>query len=212
MFETTIELMDRLCDRLAKEHAVGLNLDLASEARRRLLQLDYLLNQVHRINSRYDSAFDRVNQAMNIHIETLRWSGLAPESVPQPEDTKLTEDEFETVTSSMFEMKLFTECFYYIAGRLRTLLRKSEPIQGLKSFECPGARDVRNQLLEHPEGKYSQVFIESFGFGKENGPALKAMRYAGQEHVFPDKGLYCNATEIKEVLEHILQDLLNAPA
>ena len=66
---------------------------------------------------------------------------------------------------------------------------------------------MRNKLLEHVEGKDSQVFIEGLGWGKENGPALKAARYAGQEVIFPDKGLYANATEIKDNLETILTRL-----
>jgi hypothetical protein len=167
---------------------------------------------VHHKNSRHNSVMDRVIAACQRHSDYISSSGLAFDAVPQPEDTKFTKEEFEITQASQFEMELFTECFYYVAGRLRTLLQKSKPIPGLESFDCPGARDVRNQLLEHVEGKNSQVFIQSFAFGKENGPVLKGMRYAHQEHIFPDKGLYLNATEIKDNLEDILKRLLDDSA
>jgi hypothetical protein len=210
MFESTIPLFDRLCTKLSNEHADGYNADLASEARRRLKQLDCLLSKVRDKNSQHDIAFRRVNEAIDRQADYFLSVGRAPDAAH--EETKLTDEEFKIISSSTFEMQLFTECFYYIAGRLRTLLQKSGPIPGLESFECKGARDVRNQLLEHVEGKHSQVFIQSFGFGKDNGPVLKAVRYAGQEGTFPDKGLYWNATEIKEILESKLKKLLGDSA
>jgi hypothetical protein len=60
-------------------------------------------------------------------------------------------------------------------------------------------------LLEHPEGSDSRVFICSFGFNEVSGPVVKAARYAGQENIFRDSGLYENASEIKYNLEGILK-------
>ena len=205
MFETTVELLDRLYVKLDKDKATGFNRDLANEARKRLLQLDHLLKLVRDNEAQEAKAIERMTEAFLRHAKRVDF-----ESVPQPEDTKLSREEGHSMKASLFEMELFTECFYYISHRLLSLLNKGKPILGLKvGFQ--GARNVRNKLLEHAEGKDSQVFIQSFAWGKEHGPILKAARYAGQEQVFPDKGLYANAAEIRDELEAILYRLLNEP-
>ncbi len=207
MYESTVELLDRLYVKLDKDKARGFNRDLAIEARKRLLQLDHLLKLVGDNEAQEARATQRASEAFQRHAHKLDF-----EAVPQPEDTKLTREEGHILLASKFQMELFTECFYYISHRLLTLLKKGKAIPGLK-VEFQGARNVRNKLLEHPEkDKDSQVFIQSFGWGKENGPVLKAARYAGQEQVFPDKGLYANAAEIRDELEAILNRLLNAKA
>lgn len=111
--------------------------------------------------------------------------------------------------SNSFEIRLFTEAFYYFASRLRTILRnKEEPCPLLKGFECAGVRDVRNKLLEHPEGQDSRVFGWSWTIGTAEGPILKVDRENHQVNVFPDRGLYVNAEELKENLERELQRAL----
>ena len=69
---------------------------------------------------------------------------------------------------------------------------------------------VRNQLLEHPEGRESQVLIQSFACGGPSGPILKAVRYGGQEGIFPDRGLYPNASEFEDNLLKKLDDAIAA--
>ena len=103
-------------------------------------------------------------------------------------------------------MKLLAEAFYYFAGRVRTILRNTQaPLPGLACFECDGVRNTRNKLLEHAEGKDSQVSIQSFGWGGSRGPVIKALRYGGQENVFPDRGLYENAEEFRVNLERCIR-------
>jgi hypothetical protein len=109
----------------------------------------------------------------------------------------------------MFEIQLFTESFYYLAARMRSVLRRGS-LPGLKSFECEGARSVRNKLLEHPEGRDSQVFEQSFGVGGEEGPTLKIERSAEQEAIFPDAGLRANAKEIRDTFERLLDRVLDS--
>lgn len=109
----------------------------------------------------------------------------------------------------LFEIETLTEAFYYLASRFRTFLRKG-PFSHLHSFECEGARNVRNHLLEHPEGRSSRIFAQSFGVGGEEGPTLKIERNAGQEHLFPDAGLWANAKEIKNNLEVLLDRVLSS--
>jgi hypothetical protein len=109
----------------------------------------------------------------------------------------------------IFEIEMKTESFYYFAARMRTILtHKSKPLPGLEGFECEGARNVRNKLLEHPEGSDSKVLLQSFGVGGEEGPTVKANREEGQEGIFPDAGLWKNAAEIKGNLEMLLDRAL----
>jgi hypothetical protein len=207
MYETTVGLMGQLIAKLLDENAQGLQRDLALEARERLLQLDHLLTLVRQRVEMADGAMARASQATKRYVEDMQHRGLALGSTAQPADTQFTREEGDLLQVAEFEMQLFAECFYYIAGRLRTALRTTEPIPGLGSFECEGARNVRNKLLEHAE-KQSHVLIRSFGWSKEGGPILKAVRCIGQEKIFPDQGLYANAQEIKDNLEAILMRIL----
>jgi hypothetical protein len=106
---------------------------------------------------------------------------------------------------------MFTESFYYLAGRMRTILtHESKPLPGLQSFKSVGSRDVRNHLLEHAEGRSSRVLMQSFGLGGEQGPTIKVEREEGQEDIFPDAGLWANTSEIAQDLERRLDRVLNA--
>jgi hypothetical protein len=209
MFETTVELFDRYYKKLDKENAPGFNRELGCEVRERLQQLDYLIHAVRERGQRHEVIMKRSGDAFMRHVEYVESSGLDWEKTAAPEEINPTREEIDEADSLWFEMQLFTECFYYFAGRLRTILRnKAEPLPELSYFECEGARNVRNKLLEHAEAKDSQVFIRSFGFGGTQGPVLKSIRNQGQESVYPDKGLYQNALEIKESLEHLINKAL----
>ena len=94
-----------------------------------------------------------------------------------------------------YKLWMFVECFYYISFRTRTLLRS---VPGLASFDCPGIRDVRNHLIEHPEGKSSGVLENSFSWGRSYGPVIKSRRR--DTMVFMDKGLYVNYLEFQDLL------------
>ena len=62
------------------------------------------------------------------------------------------------------ELELQTECFYWIAGRARTIIKL---MPGLETFEAVGVRNVRNKLIEHPEKGDSGVTIGSFAWGAQ---------------------------------------------
>jgi hypothetical protein len=158
---------------------------------------------------RDNEVMNRQQTAFKKHVEYVMASGLDWEKTPPPDETKFTKEEFQEMQRLEFEIQLFTECFYYLAGRLRTILRnRAEPFPGLTSFECEGVRNVRNWLLEHSEREHSRVTIRSLGWGGPQGPVLKSIREQGQEQVFPDKGLYCNAAEIKANLERLISNAL----
>jgi hypothetical protein len=111
----------------------------------------------------------------------------------------------------VFEMKLMAESFYFFAARVRSILKHgSRPIPGLNNFECEGVRNVRNKLIEHPEGRDSQIFIRSWAWGASRGPVLKAVRHGGQEDVFPDPGLYANAEEFRDNLMQVLKHAIKS--
>ncbi len=210
MYESTIELFDDYYRKLDAAGVAGFNRDLACEVRERLEQLGFILDRVKELLEAAEISFARSQEAIDRHIAHLQSEAIPFENVPAPEAVKLTSDEVEQHKRATFESKLLTECFYYLGSRVRSLLRhKSAPIPGLQDFECENVRNVRNKLLEHPEGRDSQVFIPSWAYGAKSGPVLKAVRYAGQEHVFPDHGLFPNAEEFFSNLDRLLRSRLN---
>ncbi|WP_428492630.1 hypothetical protein [Rhodopila sp.] len=98
-------------------------------------------------------------------------------------------------------LQFFTEAFYCFAARTRFIIRQ---LPKLENFEATGVRNVRNHLLEHPEGKSSGVLITSFGYGGRNGPVVKGLRYDHQVDLWPDPGLFVNAVEFAESLKNRL--------
>jgi hypothetical protein len=202
MFESVLEKFEKYLDKMEAEKPPTFNLELAMEVKKRLEQLDYLYKLVMEKHSR----FMNLLWVESRYLESLK--KLFRESGGSITVTK-SEERIE-MDKLIFEIETFTESFYYLAGRMRTILRHaSEPLPGLKSFECVGARNVRNKLLEHVEGSDSRVFLQSFGVGGEQGPTLKVERPAGQETIFPDAGLETNATEIKNIFENLLDRALS---
>lgn len=209
MFDTTIALFDQYYRFANATQMSGFNKDIGCEVRQRLQQLDFIIAKVRELEAIEAAAYKRPNDALREHCAALQDPGIAFESVLAPLEVNITGEEAAKVTQASFEMKLFTESFYYLAGRVRTITKHhSAPLPRLGSFECVGVRNVRNHLLEHAEGASSQIFICSFGSGGPNGPVIKAMRYGGQEQVFPDAGLYQNATEFKMNFEKVLISVL----
>lgn len=210
MLQSTITIFDEYYRQLDAGAVLGFNRDLGCEVRERLQQLHYIVDRVQDLEEVARQAFSRHRTAFAAHIEELTTRGVPYESVPVPSSVNITREEFEMHEKATFEMKLLTEAFYYLAGRVRTILRNRQaPLPGLSSFECEGVRDVRNKLLEHAEGGDSQVSIQSFACGADHGPVLKALRYSGQEHIFPDRGLYKNAEEFRDNLENCLRAVIS---
>jgi hypothetical protein len=209
MFESTVALVDEYYRLVDARGDAGFVRELGVEAHERLQQLDFILDRVRDLEQTSKNALERPQAHLKAHIQRLKEQKIDFESVPAPENSKITREEFEAHNRAEFEMKLLTESFYYLAGRLRTIIKhKSAPLPGLQSFETAGVRNVRNKLLEHAESKDSQVLIQSFGHGGECGPVIKAMRYSDQKDVFPDRGLYINAQELKDNLEAKITDVL----
>lgn len=204
-FQSTIDLFDEYYRGADRIKLAGFNRDLAVELRERLEQLGWLVDQIRALEERSEAAMTRAKLAFSAHVERLKREGLDFEKQPVPEDAKVTREEARDSIDAQFQMKLYSESFYYLAGRARALLRnKDEPLPGLGGFESRGVRDVRNHLLEHPEGSASRIFIASWAWGGPQGPVMKSIRYAGQEDLFRDAGLYVNASEFIGQLEMLL--------
>lgn len=205
MLENLIKIFDEYYRHMDKINAHGFKKDLGCEVRERLQQLAYIVGRVRSLEETANKSLDRHQKKFSEFVEDINTRGIPPSQAILPDDIHITREEFEAYNNAEFEMKLLTECFYYLAGRVRTIIKNSaNPLPGLSGFECKGVRDVRNKLLEHAESKDSQVFIQSFGWGAPRGPVIKAARNAGQENVFPDKGLYENAKEFSANLERLI--------
>lgn len=98
-------------------------------------------------------------------------------------------DDVRTPDIVYLEMRTLTEAFFWVASRVRTVLR-SGALPGLESFECAGSEKCSEQASRTSGGSDSQIFTGGFGFGGHTGPHIKAVRRIGQEEVFPDAGLY----------------------
>ena len=92
-------------------------------------------------------------------------------------------------------MELFTESFYWVAHRGAVAIRQ---LPGLRSFEATGVRDVRNNVLEHPEKRHGVPAL-AFGWGSpsNSGPTIATATWNY------DKGLYVNAIEFFEEVKRV---------
>jgi hypothetical protein len=195
MFKSVIGKFGKYLDKMEAEKPAGFNDELWTEVNKRLQQLELLYNEIHRRHSKSMELIWKENR----RVERLR-KDLQIKSASL---TLQKSRESRKIDRLMFQIEMSTESFYYFAGRMRTVLR-SGSLPRLKSFECKRARNVRNKLLEHPEGRDSQVFVQSFGVGGEAGPTLKIERSDEQEAIFPDAGLWANAEEIRDRFERLL--------
>jgi hypothetical protein len=174
---------------------------LFEEADVRLQQLSFLYQSVRACASEH---LDVQRRWLATHPRTREEDGSDTIEVPPEEERK--------ADYLAFQVRLYTECFYLLAGRLRELLRKGKlPIPGAKSFESAGVRDVRNKLLQHPEGIDSRVFSQSIMFGPEYGPVLKPIRDRERSNVFVDAGLDVNAAQLHDALMRLFAGASKLP-
>jgi hypothetical protein len=205
MYTKTIEIFDEYC-RKHNAHLTPLfNNDLCAEVRERLEQLSFIVSKVKFLEQTATEYQRDWDAAIKLHLADLNRRGISFEDDPNVPFKEMTTQDARRQKDAIFEMTLLTESFYYLAGRIRTLLRnKHAPMPGLGNFESEGVRNTRNKLLEHVENSDSLVFTRSFGCGGSQGPVLRAIRLSTQENIFPDRGLYVNAEEFRENLERLL--------
>lgn len=114
----------------------------------------------------------------------------------------------KSLTELIDEIEFLTEATYYIAFRLRKIIRS---FPELTRFEVKGVTIVRNQILEHPEQPNAGVYLHSFGIMDIEGPILKAIRIGESRFGPEDSGLYVNLLELINNLEKQLISVLNKP-
>ncbi len=212
MFEKCVALIAQYELALESERAPYVK-DLATEFSERLRQLDYVIGRVRTLEPIALGPFFNYRRRLFAHAEGLKRRAQSVDSEPMPRELwpsdlshlGLGRADFDAASKAQFDLKLLTESFYYLAGRIRTITKAKKHLPGLSAFEGQGVRDVRNKLLEHVEGPDSQVWVQSFSMGGEGGPVLKASRPTHLRDVFPDRGLYVNAREFAEELEQVLQ-------
>ena len=148
--------------------------NLSLEATKRLEQLSYLLERLYKLEQR-----------MRIQIQ---------KDIPTMVVAKtLNGDFFKRQESIGKQIEIYTEAFYYLAFRLRVIIKL---LPNLKSFEATGVLIVRNKLIEHSQGQDSLITDSSFGHIGSNGPQVKPARSSKSVGRFMDKGLYANAEEL----------------
>lgn len=162
--------------------------DRSAEARKRLSQMLLVLEDVDHIAE--------VEAEANAVLAAVAGKPGWAEALDGPD----IRAKFDRVDNARYE--LWTESFYWVGGRARSILRT---MPGLNGFEGEGVRNVRNKLIEHAEAKDSAVMICSFASGGAAGPVVKAVRYQDQQSLWPDAGLYSNvlafATELVRRLD-----------
>lgn len=188
---TTLGLFARYLELAREKRSAEVQALLAAEAYERLEQLHFLLRRIATIQSHVLSGRQLSSSDFLLPIEPS----------PPASDTGLA------IRDAFFHVRLCTESFYYLAFRFRQILTVANKLTGnhalplLKSFEASGVRDVRNHLVEHPEGRSSQRFSQDHSLGGASGPRLKLDAGATE---YLDAGLFANAAEFKRELGRLL--------
>jgi hypothetical protein len=189
MFDAIIPILDQYTDKYG--HEKGYEVHLAAEVKVRLAELQFIIDRVHVVET-------------DGEVSAIRSVQAAVKNNPA--------QAFEVFNRAIGEMsteaKILTEAFYNNAWRIRqVIIHRKKPLPGVK-FESVGVREVRNELMEHPE-KGDEIFAQSFSSGGPEGPVLKGYRPAGTARTFQDRGLYVNAEEFAANLSHALNEALS---
>jgi hypothetical protein len=186
---------------------------LRQEAAGTLDDLQYLVQEIITLNSSLVAHQDERAKAMLDSLRSagdkdpqlaeflrdnpnLQSSGISSVYGPGSEDLVPEQDR-----EPLRELRLKTEQFYQLAHRLAKVIPL---LPHLAAFEHKPIAIIRNQLIEHPEGKASKVLFDSFGFGTVTGPVVKALRVGTQVAPHADAGLYPNAIGLINALTKAL--------
>jgi len=204
-FKSARELFNKYWKELQKKRPEIVTQEVhhySGETLAKFWQLDFLLERIKELEFLMES---RRQEAILNGDPVQKWiqkdeiirSENAP-AMPNIDDLKAMVNSIKD--TSMYEIELYTECFYYVSHRLKKII---DYYPGLKDFKPIGVINVRNNLIEHPDGTHGVTF-PSFGCGNQNGPVIKAARTEIERNKSVDQGLYKNALEYKELLELVL--------
>lgn len=184
-FKEEIKMFDNYYVYIDKKYN-GIYNDFGVEARKKLCQIDKIVKRIEILDS-------KLGEFPQLFMKNYTLKQASK---------KLTVKSFKDLE----ELEFLSECFYYFAHRLIKVIKL---LPGLKKFESKRIIIVRNQLIEHPEGKSSGVVMSSFACGGNSGPVIKGARYSSQINIHKDSGLYVNAKGLKDNLNIILKQVFN---
>lgn len=203
-FKSTYELYSEYSNYNKQNSIKGFSINKTVEGLEKLHQLDILYRKIwefQEIASERDDWLQEVHRKFNSFFNERGIVQDEHSGFPVAHSIQSTKKFYEM----MFETKIYVESFYYIAFRLRNIIRYSSGLG--KKFECPGIRDVRNQLIEHPK-KDEVSTVRGFAVGnKQTGIVLEIGRSAGENH-YQDRGFFYNIEEFKLNLENLLSDFI----
>jgi hypothetical protein len=209
VFERSVELLDDYYRLMDQSGDSAFNRPAATEVRKRLAQLDRLLELVREEDAVVDAARNRMGEAIERRMADQRAAGKSWTD-PHPPGENLDRADGQVSIDALDDLQLFTEAFYYLAERVRTILKQDKPplLPGLGDPGFLGVSQVRNRLLEHylPDGRL--IVGDSFATGATRGPVLKAVSQDGIAPAIRDAGLYVNAEEFAKRLERQLESAI----
>lgn len=177
--------------------------DYSGEALTRFWQLDFLIAKITTLeNSIEQKRQDSILNGNPVENWLKENAGKITLDLPVNEGLRRVLDVMKN--TEINELQLYTECFYFVAHRLRKII---EYYPGLKEFEPTGVINVRNNLIEHPHGK-NGITMPSFGVNEAKGPTIKPGKRTNEENKTIDEGLHRNAAEFRNLLENVLKKAL----
>ena len=202
MFDTARRLFDRYYCQHVAANTPGFDEHLAQEARVRLCQVHELYNRLLKLEEQLFEHDLKANPTPKNPLENkviLHDVARPPCNHPDAPLRPFTPAD---------EVRISLEAFYYNACRIRDLFRESgSGLPGLRRFEAPGVRDVRNHLVEHPTRERG-VRVMAVAIGGPIGPQLKPVRWSSDPVGTVDAGLRANAQEFCSALEATLSAIV----
>jgi hypothetical protein len=210
-FKSTRELFNKYWKELQKKRSEIVTQEIhhySGEALAKFWQLDFLLERIKQLELQMES---RRQETILNGDPVQNWIQKTEINKNKETPAKPNIDDLKEMINSMkdtsiYEMELYTECFYYVSHRLKKII---DYYPGLKDFKPLAVINVRNNLIEHPHGIHGVTF-PSFGLGNPNGPVIKGARTEEEKNKSVDHGLYKNALEYRELLEAVLHQGLHS--
>jgi hypothetical protein len=201
MFERSRLLLEQYYCALLSKGIISLRAEhLLHELRGRLRTLQWLHARLIDLDQKIE-AQARAELPLGQSETAVRICVFSDHGRPHCEDHR----EGQLPFSDADELRALLEAFYYCGFRIRDILRDGrKELGGLGAFEAVGVRNVRNHLVEHPDG-VSGVIVSSFSAGGPVGPRIRPIRWSLDPPGTNDPGLHANATEFNAALESLLE-------
>lgn len=171
MFERSRLLLEEYYCRLLATQPDCRAEHLLQEIRGRLRGLQWLLRRLRELDQRLDTDARRaipLGQPQPDIIKQVFADATRPDCAGYNHAT------FEFAPED--EVRVLLEAFYYSAHRIRDILQAGRSLlTGIGRFEAEGVRNVRNHLVEHPDGT-NGVLVFSTATGGPVGPQMKPVR------------------------------------